>query len=1046
MVHLHTHSSFSFLDGVSPIEHLVERAAEMGMPALALTDHDNLAAAVRFTQQARKSGIKPILGAEVTTEGNHHLTLLCRNRAGYASLCRLLTQAHLNNERLKPQATWEMLEANAEGLVCLSGCPRGAVSFHLARGRYQEAEEAARRLIGIFGKESFLLESQRLLLPGERALGAALLELAERSGVRVVATNNVHYLHKEQFRAQDVLTCVHNLVRIDQPHPERKINAECYLKSPEEMRLLFADCPQAVLQSEQLAQECDAYELSGREYLPRFPVPEGETAQGMLNRLVYQGAKMRYGRITDKVRQRLEYELSIIEQLGFADYFLVVWDAVQFARARGIRFGGRGSAADSAVAYCLFITAVDSIARNLQFERFINLARAHSLPDIDVDFDARYRDDVTAHVTQKYGQENVAGLCTFNRFRARSALRDLGKALNFPETEIDRLAKLMPWIEADEIEQAMKRVPELRDSGIPADRYRLLFELCAQVADQPRHLGTHLGGVIISGKPLDTLSPVQMAAKGIRILQFDKDDVEDLSLLKLDLLCLRMLGAVEDTVRPLQLDLDTVPLNNGATYALLGTGETAGAFQLESPAQRALQQRLKADNPEDVVASVALIRPGPLQGNMVEPFLARRKGRAPVTYIHPALEKILKKTYGVVLFQEQVIEIAVEIAGFDPGEADELRRAMTHHRSKKEMEDIGRHFIRKAMERGVSHQVAETVFSYVEGYAGYGFCEAHAAAFGDTAYRTAYLLQHCPAHFYAGILNNQPMGFYPPHTIVTEARRRGIRILPLDINAGDTNFLAGEDAIRVGCKDVKNLGEKDIESLLAARARRPFDSLPDFLQRTAVSVDAAESLILAGAFDSLHPNRRSLLWQLRLTTREAGLLSAVRRTMSCTPPDLPDFSEMEKTCHEWEIVGFGMKHHLMDFARETLEKEGIRTAAEAKAAKDGTVLKAAGLLIRPHRPPTRSGRTVVFFSLEDETGLLDVTCFENIYHKFGHLIFTQNALVVEGRLQTERGLALIACKIAPLPRQTASQEPEEPPQAVPEGAQQTPREESGQNA
>jgi error-prone DNA polymerase len=489
--------------------------------------------------------------------------------------------------------------------------------------------------------------------------------------------------------------------------------------------------------------------------------------------------------------------------------------------------------------------------------------------------------------------------------------------------------------------------------------------------------------------------------------------VEDLGLLKLDLLCLRMLGAVEDTVRPLQLDLDAVPLNNGGTYALLGTGETAGAFQLESPAQRALQQRLQADNPEDLVASVALIRPGPIKGNMVEPFLARRKGKATVTYIHPGLEQILKKTFGVVLFQEQVIEIAVEIAGFDPGEADELRRAMTHHRSKKEMEEIGCHFIRKAVSRGVSREVAETVFSYIEGYAGYGFCEAHAAAFGDTAYKTAYLLKHHPAHFYAGILNNQPMGFYPPHTIVTEARRRGIRILPLDVNASDNAFVAGDSAIRVGLKDVKHLGEKDIESLLAARAQRPFETLPDFLQRASIPIDAVESLILAGAFDSLHPNRRALLWQARAVGQGGGLVPA--HAASCTPPDVPDFSEAEKTCYEWEMVGFGMKHHLMEFVRGALEKEGVSTAAQVKAVKSERAMKAAGLLIRPHRPPTRSGRTVVFFSLEDETGLLDVTCFERIYHQFGHLIFTQEALVVEGQVKADRGVALIAERMAPLP-------------------------------
>jgi len=1080
--HLHVHSDYSFLDGASNLDALLTQCARLEMPALAITDHDNLCLAVRFLKAAKAANLKPILGAEVTLTGGHHLTLLAQNRPGYANLCQLLSQAHLANERGKPQTGKPALATHHEGLLALSGCWRGEVPSLILRREFARAKEVAEWYRDTLGRENYFLELQHTYRPGDQRLNRYLSQLAEAIRVGIVATNNVHYATKPEFKAQDVLTCIRTLTKLAEPHAERKINGELYLKSPAEMAELFAQYPQALTNTLVIADRCERYELRGEGYLPEYPLPVGETAAGYLHKLTYLGAKARYGKVTEPLRQRLDYELSVIDQLGFSNYFLVVWDVAHFARRTKIRYAGRGSAADSAVAYCLYLTLVDAFTRNLRFERFINPARAHALPDIDLDFDARYRDNVTDYVVEKYGKQHVATVCTFNCYHARSAIRDVGKALNFPLAEIDRFAKLMPWIEADEIRAALPKYPELRDSKIPERKFHLLLDLCQAVAEHPRHLGTHLGGIVISRLPLSHLSPLQTAAKGVTVIQFDKDDVEELRLIKLDLLCLRMLSAVEDSVKSINsgqqsavsgqpsdklhstictlqspnppFSFDAIPLTDRPTYDLLNTGETVGIFQLESPAQRALQSRLKADNIEDVVASVALIRPGPIQGNMVDPFLARRKGAEPISYLHPELESILAKTYGVVLFQEQVIEIAIKIAGFTPGEADDLRRVMTHHRSHRQMQEIGENFIRKARARGVSKEVADTVFSYIQSYAGYGFCEAHAAAFGDTAYKTAYLLRHHPAHFYAALLSNQPMGFYSPHTLVNEARLHGLAIHPPEVNRSEKAFtveqrsaisaqpsadstprlshnlqsaicnLQSSWAIRVGLQQVRGMSESVLDKILAAREDRPFTSLPDFVARTHISRDLVENLLLCGAFDALDPNRKKLLWELADVQPEKDKGEA-RLDLETAPqawlPQLEDFDEVQRFCYEWDLLGFSPHKHPMEFCRQRMKLLGVQTNADLKQTPSGKQVRAAGVLIRPHRPPTRSGRTVVFFSLEDETGLLDVTVFENIYQKFGKLIFSESALLIDGRVTDREGSrSVTAQKISRFPNPTVA--------------------------
>jgi error-prone DNA polymerase len=982
-VHLHVHGPFSFLDGASEARALAARAAELGMPALALTDHDGLSGAVVFDRACREAGVRPILGAEVTLAGGGHLTLLAPDATGYAHLCRLLTRAHLDHPRGAPAVEPEVLQEHAPHLIGLSGCRRGEVAAAILDGRYAHAEAAARRYAAWFGPGRFFLETPATRLPGDRRLQRGLRELGERLGLDRVATCDVHYARKEDFWLHDLLVCVRERVRLDALHPLRPFNAENHLQPEEAVREALAEDPAAVDAAAEVAARCGpALPPPGRR-LPAVPGAE--------------------------VRVRREAELNLIGELGFADYFLVVWEIVAWARRRGIRAAGRGSAADSVVAYCLGITEVDAFARGLPFERFLSRERAE-VPDVDLDFDARRRDEVAAHVEERYGRDRVAAVATYHTFRARSAVRELGRALGLADEECDALARRLPYyVEGGELEAALREVPELRDLGADPRKTGILCRAAAALSGFPRHLGTHLGGLVVTAGPVAEVMPLQRAAKGVVVGQYDKRDCEALGLVKIDLLPLRTLSAVEEAVRATGVDYEGIPPDDARTFRRLRRGETVGAFQLESPAQRALHVRLGAEDLEDVIASVALIRPGPIKGNMVDPFVARRRGREPVEYPLPELEGVLRKTYGVVVFQEQVIELASRVAGFTPGEADRLRRVMSHYRSPRDMEEIGRLFVAKATARGVPEDQARAVFASLRGYASYGFPEAHAAAFGLTAYRTLYLLEHHPAAWYAALLSNQPMGFYPPHTLVNEALRRGIAVLPLDVNRSAAGWTAeaapGEEgeAIRVGLRQVRGIRSREVEAILSERDRGPFRSPDDFRRRLAgrVARDTMARLALAGAFDGVEPHRRRALW--RLVGRGGGAAA-----------DLPDFPPAERYLREVEVLGIMARGHVMAYLRPRLEVRGVLRTDQARSAPDGERIAVAGLAVRPHRPPTRSGRRVVFLSLEDETGLLDAMVPAGVYRRDGAAIFPEGAgvLLAEGRVRRRgQGASLVADRV-----------------------------------
>lgn len=1052
--HLHVHSNFSFLDGGSTVKALLDRAKEAGCKSLAITDHNGLYGAVRFYDYAKKIGIKPIVGVELdleatgsrqqATEGNHHIVLLAKNLNGYSNLCKIITRAQLSHEKGEAAASMEVINEYKDDLFCLSGCPKGEIPSLLLRGRIDEARVAAQKWIDVFGRDNFLIEMQNNMLPGTALLNSQLSELADELGLRKVASNNVHYAQKEDAKIQDLLVCVQTITTLDEHHPLRKRNSEYYLKTPKAMANLFRRYPDALANTEWVAEQCNLDLGLGAYRFPDFPLPEGETAYSYLCKLCFEGLERLYRPITPGIIERLQHELKVINDLGFPEYFLVVWDIVTYARSIGVRCSGRGSAADSLVAYCLGITIADPIHHNLLFERFLNPERK-GMPDIDIDFDAARRDEVIDYIYKRYGEDKVAMVCTVSCLKARSSIRDLGKAMGFPADDISRIASAIPHVGGRRIREAIDKLPELRDLGRNnmsrpnvVNRLEALIDICEKVDDYPRHLSVHLGGVMVSKGLLTELVPLEWATKGVIVTQFDKDDVETLGLVKIDVLGLRNLSAIEDSLplikhnHGVDLDIDNIPLDDEPTYELLRSCDTIGCFQVESPGMRGLLGRLQPRVFDDVIAQISLFRPGPMQADMINPFIRRRHGEEEIAYPHPCLEPVLKETYGVILYQEQVISVSHALAGFTYGQSDSLRRAMTTDRRQEEMEKIKEGFVNGALSRGVEREVAEDVFSRLRAFAAYGFCKAHAASFGKIAYQTAYLKAHYPAEFLTGILNNEPMGFYPPNVIIEEARRLGIGLLGVDVNESDAKFTTQDFAIRVGLNQVKNISEAEVQSILDARAERPFSSFSDFCLRTKCDRPTIENLINCGTFDSFGHPRGKLMWLLGEVISAKSKIKNLKSKMEGPSlidgltaedldnqirnlPDGPDLTLHERVRMDYEILGLSSICHPMEFYREKLTKARMKTAREIREVADNTIVKVAGVVVVCMRPPTKSGTIVVFITLEDETGFADCVVFPKVYEKYGSIIYSNPALIIEGKAQKMgKGYSIIASKVRPL--------------------------------
>ncbi len=1026
-VHLHVHSAFSFLDGASDVRVLADRCADLGMPALAITDLHTVAGVIRFRHACERVGVRPIVGAEIGLDDASRLILLARNAVGYENLCRLLSKAHLRHERGAPQVAWEWVEEHAEGLICLTGCARGAVPQAVVHGDMDGARRTLDRLVAAFGRDACFVEIQRLAWPGDRILNAALRDLASSAGVRVVATNNVHGATREDFYLRDVMTCIRTGTRIDEPHPERRINGEEYLKAPDVMRRIFADCPKAVGNTLRVAEMCEPFVIGGHDFLPDFPGQRGEDAGKALTQKTLAATIQRYGEVPSDLLPQITHELEIIIRSGYAGYFLVVEDVVRFAREKGMRYAGRGSAGGSVIVRLLKMSRIDP-RRKLMFSRFMNTDRMHD-PDIDLDFTREDRDKVTQYVSDTYGEDYVATVCTFQRYKARGAFREVGKTLGFREDELGVIAKRIPWsARATDIERHLDTVPELRALNVSKKRLGHLFRFCHEIAGQPRHIGTHCGGVVICGKPIYGIAHLQEAAKGVNIIPFDKRDLENVDIPKLDLLCLPMFGAVQDTEHHMQrqaltsdtygeedaFEYDEIPTDDPETFELINTGETAGAFNIQSPAQRVLQAELNAQSLDDIIVAVALIRPGPMKDDGKRRFLDGREDPKSIVYPHPLTEPILRGTNGVLVFQEQVNEIAQAVGGLSVGAADKLRRVIGDRPTDEELAEWRERFRQGAATKGVSRADADRVFDFIGNYTGYGFAEAHAVSFGDTAYRTTYLLKHHPAPFYAAMLNHQPMGYFPTFVLMQEAKRRGIDVLPLDIQHSRDNFTAAENTIRTGWRAVHGLSSRTRERMETEHFLDPFVSLRDFVTRVEPRRNELEMLAYAGAFDRLYPNRRALLWALAEDRYDVdmGENPLGLEAPAFSLPDVEDYTELEKCSLEWKSVGFCAKYHPMEFYRPP----GTMTCAEAKALTEPRRILASGVTVNIHKPPTRSGKTVVFLNLSDETGIMDAVLFEDIYKRDGAELFKGGLVIIDGWMELERGKNLIASSVTAIPR------------------------------
>lgn len=1025
-VPLHVHSHFSLLRGACSVEDLVARAAELGYPALALTDRDALYGAVRFVRACRAAGLAPMLGCELTLEGGHHLTLLAESQTGYANLCRLLTLAHQGWEKGTAALSQDALAAHTAGLIALSGPRSSEIPRLLLAGRRTEAARRAVWYRALFGGR-FYLELQNHLLPDDAWLMAELAALGEVLRIPLAATTDVHYARPAQRMLQDILTCIRTGTTIDRPSPERLPNGQYALPDPAALRQCFAAYPAALRNTIEIAARC-AGAVSLDFQAVRFPrpacLPPGETPDSWLRQLCYRGLRERYRPIRQRVVDQLEHELAVVRQTGLAPFFLIAADVCTRFRGRC-----RGSAAGSLIVYCLGMTAVDPLRYGMLFERFINPERP-TPPDIDLDFSEADRTAAIHYLYATYGEQHTAMVCTYVRYRARSAIREVGRALGLPAELLAGLARAVDVYAGGEAAEAIARqARERADAGARQEQLALLASLCRQIDDYPRHLGVHVGGMLLTGRSLVDLFALEPARKaGIVVVGADKEDVEDAGLAKLDLLCLRGLSVVQEAealerARGVPLELMHITLEDPEIYRMLHQADTIGASQVESRAQQQSVVHTRPRYFRDLINQCAIIRPGPIVSGMVHPYYRRRAGREPVRYLHPLLAPILKDTYGIFLFQEQVIQAVMALTGCSAGEADLFRRAMGAHRSREAMQRLRPWFLERACAHGIPARTAEEVFRQISAFADFGFCKSHSAALARLAYETMYLKRYHPAAFYAALLSNQPLGFYPPEVLVWDAHRHGVHILPPDINRSQARCtLEGEPpAVRLGLALVRGVGHVLAGRIVAERtASGPYRSLADFRHRTGITGKPAEALVLAGAFDGIDERSRpQQLWELytlypQRTPADPLLFPELAAE---DVVEVPEQSAYEQTLVDYSVLGFSLSHQLVVHYRRRLW--GLRVLPSRLLARvpPGRTVRVGGLVVCRQRPPTANG--VVFLTLEDEWGLINVIVPPRVYQQY-HAIFRQHPLIaVAGRLERHRGLINILAERAyaldPLP-------------------------------
>jgi error-prone DNA polymerase len=1038
---LHAHSAYSFLDGASQPEELAARAAELGYEALALTDHDGIYGSLEFAHAAKHFGVRPITGTEVTLADESHVTLLVESARGYANLCRLLTAAYThtrdttNREPVPPRLDQTLLEELNEGLVCLSGCARDGLAVRDAN--------AAARLARAFGRDRFYVELQRPYERGDARRNARLRDLASSLGVRTVATGDVHAHDHSRVTLQDVLVAVRCRTSLEGCERERRGNHESVLLPPEELLDRFPDDREAVHQTAELARrlEFDLTEELGYRY-PDFS-DGAEPAIVQLRRVCENAFAERYGSLNGhkrRVRRRLEEELALIDELGLAGFFLLHWEVLELAREVALEVRGpgsmrhvlppgrgRGSSVGSLVCYLTGLSHVDPVANNLSLGRFLNRELA-SVPDIDLDFPRDIREKLIVRVVERYGQEHAALVASFATYRSRGAIRDVGKALGLPYADLERLARLTDGWNAQRVADEIAALPDAA-TKLRSPRWRAFGSLCAEIAGLPRHVSQHPGGMVISSRPLVELVPVQPAAMaGRQMCQWDKDSCADAGFLKIDLLGLGMLSAVEECVdliarhRGERIDLSRVPLDDPDVFAEIQRADTVGCFQIESRAQMQVILRTRPETIDDITVQVALVRPGPIQGKAVHPYVERRQllrddpaYRAPAD--HPLLEEPLRETLGVIVFQDQVLDVAVHLAGFSVGEAEGLRRAMSRKRSHAALEAWRERFVAGALEQGVEEEKAHELYDKLVAFSGFGFPKSHAAAFGLLAYQSAWLRHHYAPELLASLLNAQPMGFYPPATLVRDGQRHGVETRPPDVNRSDAGCTIEDGAVRVGLKYVTGLGEDDAE---AVAANRPYSSVREVVQRTGLSEDELRALAESGACDCFGLRRRELLWQLGLVPRPqsvpgtAGEAKQLALPLEPTveTPDLPEPTVWERMLTDYRTTSLSVGVHPLELLRPHLPP-GTLSSEELRGRPHRAEVQFAGLVVARQRPATANG--VVFMLLEDELAQVNLVIAPQVYERFRAVVRSEPLLLVRGRYEhSDRNRNVLVRELASL--------------------------------
>ncbi|HEX6068207.1 MAG TPA: error-prone DNA polymerase [Longimicrobiaceae bacterium] len=1009
---LRAKSAYSFGDGTAAPEVLVERAAEMGYTALALCDDADVGGAIRFALGAEARGVKPILGAQLRVDGRP-AAFLARNETGYRNLSGLVTAARLGGERGRPGITFAQLAARSEGLHALTGPAAGPLASLVGEGRPLEARTLLERWRELFG-ERLAVEVQLHHVSGEEADRAeALIELAGKAGVPWVASNEPRYLDADGRRVHDFLTAIRAGVDYDTALRQGVLlpNGEWRLKSPDEMATLWKGREAGLEESRRIADACSFSLRWLRPPLPSFPTPEGQSEPAFLRELAYAGAAKRWGRVREAERAQIEHELTVIEQLGFCGFFLIMWDAVRFARANNILCQGRGSAANSVVAYCLEITAVDPVRYELLFERFLSAARTDGLteaPDIDVDFEMHRREEVLDYVYGRYSREHAAITAVTQEFHAPGALQDMMRALGYPAELAFRLSKRMHGIEPSQgAELLVDGLAKSQGLALDDPRGRALLAAMRSLDGVPRMRSTHPGGFVLGAQPLGDYLAIERTTMGRTILQFDKDDLDVAGVPKFDFLGLGGLTATRLAFDAIEkrtgerLEMYALPPDDPATYEMISRGDTVGTFQIESRAQIQSLVQTKPDRLYDLVVQVALIRPGPIQADFVHPYTRRRRGLEKPEYRHSELEPILRRTQGIPIFQEQAMAIAMALGGFTATEADELRRTMGHQRKLSRLHAALEKLRLRMMERGVEEETAQQIVTDFRTFANYGFPESHAWSFALIAYATAYLHTHYPAEFLLGLLNAWPMGFYPPATLVHDARRHGVEVRPpcLKVGEWDCTLEEGSDparpAMRIGWRHVRGMGERTRERLQGAFAEGPFRSVEDVVRRARLSRAEALHLARAGGFEAFEPGRRRGAWEALRAAGDVLPLAPARRL----PFDPQELEGEERIFLDYLATGICTHGHPMEHLRERLRAAGVASVRELDEWEEGASVVVAGLVVARQHPSTAKG--TVFLLLEDEFGFINVIVPAKLYQQNRETVKYSPFLLVEGRFEHE---------------------------------------------